>query len=78
MADPDYEYLGMIVDYWNLLTGDNSRWPDRILYRDLVLPCAIPPAERETIEIIDEEMVSTHAPGAGAKQPGRLVDSRGI
>jgi SAM-dependent methyltransferase len=32
----DYEYRGMIVEAWDLLRGDTSRWPDRAMYRELV------------------------------------------
>lgn len=36
MAQPDYEYFGMLARYWDLLRGDTSRWPDRAFYLDFV------------------------------------------
>jgi ubiquinone/menaquinone biosynthesis C-methylase UbiE len=36
MAQPAYEYFGMLARYWDLLRGDTSRWSDRALFLELV------------------------------------------
>jgi ubiquinone/menaquinone biosynthesis C-methylase UbiE len=36
VSDDNIEYRGMIVQYWDLLRGDTSRWSDRFLYREFV------------------------------------------
>lgn len=36
MTDSDYEYRGLMAQYWDLLRGDTSAWPDRAFYLDLI------------------------------------------
>ena len=36
MNIPNYEYYGLMVNYWNLLRGDTSDWPDRSFYLDII------------------------------------------
>ena len=36
MAEPDYEYRGMMAEAWDLLRGDTQGWADRALYLDLI------------------------------------------
>src|SRR5438105_418926 len=33
MDGPDYEYRGLIAEYWDLLRGDSAGWADRPFYR---------------------------------------------
>jgi SAM-dependent methyltransferase len=43
MADQaDYEYRGMIAEFWDLLRGDTSGWADRSFYRELILASGQP------------------------------------
>lgn len=42
MADTDYEYRGLHASTWDLLRGDTSGWPDRVLFRDLILQSGQP------------------------------------
>src|SRR5947209_19023609 len=37
MEGENYEYTGMMAAAWDLLRGDTSTWPDRFVYRDLIL-----------------------------------------
>jgi ubiquinone/menaquinone biosynthesis C-methylase UbiE len=37
MGALDYEYRGLIASCWDLLRGDTSGWPDRALFRDLIV-----------------------------------------
>lgn len=36
MANPNYEYYGLMVKYWDLLRGDTSDWDDRFFYLDVI------------------------------------------
>lgn len=36
MADDDYEYRGLMAEFWDLLRGDTSHWPDVPFFRDLI------------------------------------------
>jgi SAM-dependent methyltransferase len=36
MTTPDYEYHGLMAEYWDLLRGDTSKWEDRAFYLELV------------------------------------------
>lgn len=36
MADNDYEYRGLMAEFWDLFRGDTSGWSDRALFFDLV------------------------------------------
>lgn len=36
MTSPDYEYHGMVAEFWDLFRGDTSNWEDRFFYLDLV------------------------------------------
>ncbi len=36
MAEPDYEYQGLMAQAWDLLRGDTSQWPDRFFYLDAI------------------------------------------
>jgi len=36
MNNPDYEYYGLMVKYWDLLRGDTSNWEDRLFYLDVI------------------------------------------
>ena len=36
MTTPDYEYYGLIAEFWDLFRGDTSTWEDRFFYRDAV------------------------------------------
>ena len=38
----DYEYQGMMAEFWDLLRGDTSGWADRPFYRDLILASGQP------------------------------------
>jgi SAM-dependent methyltransferase len=42
VADTDYEYRGLHASTWDLLRGDTSGWPDRVLFRDLILQSGQP------------------------------------
>lgn len=33
---PDYEYSGLMAEFWDLLRGDTSRWADRFFYLDVI------------------------------------------
>lgn len=37
-----YEYSGLIAQYWDLLRGDTSNWPDRRFYHDRILESGQP------------------------------------
>ena len=36
MAPQPYEYYGLMVQYWDLLRGDTSRWADRFMWLDII------------------------------------------
>ena len=36
MSTPDYEYYGMVAEFWDLFRGDTSNWEDRFFYLDAV------------------------------------------
>lgn len=36
MASQPYEYYGLMVQYWDLLRGDTSRWADRFMFLDFI------------------------------------------
>jgi SAM-dependent methyltransferase len=36
MNNPNYEYYGLMVKYWDLLRGDPSNWEDRLFYLDVI------------------------------------------
>jgi ubiquinone/menaquinone biosynthesis C-methylase UbiE len=36
MAEPEYEYRGLIASSWDLLRGDTTDWGDRRRYRELI------------------------------------------
>ncbi len=36
MTQSDYEYSGLMAQFWDLLRGDTSRWPDRSFYLDVI------------------------------------------
>lgn len=36
MASQPYEYYGLMVQYWDLLRGDTSKWEDRAMFLDLI------------------------------------------
>ena len=36
MTIPDYEYHGLMAEYWDLLRGDTSKWEDRAFYLEVV------------------------------------------
>ena len=36
MTIPDYEYHGLMAEYWDLLRGDTSKWEDRAFYLEAV------------------------------------------
>lgn len=36
MANPSYEYYGMMAEFWDLFRGDTSTWEDRFFFLDLV------------------------------------------
>jgi len=36
MSNPDYEYYGMLAEFWDLFRGDTSSWDDRFFYLDVV------------------------------------------
>lgn len=36
MTQNDYEYSGLIAQFWDLLRGDTSRWADRSFYLDVI------------------------------------------
>jgi SAM-dependent methyltransferase len=36
VAEADYDYRGMIVDYWDLLRGDTSQWSSRPYFLQLI------------------------------------------
>ena len=36
MAEPDYEYQGLMAQAWDVLRGDTSQWDDRFFYRDAI------------------------------------------
>lgn len=42
MGQADYEYTGLIATTWDLLRGDTSHWPDRSLYRDVIVASGQP------------------------------------
>lgn len=33
----DYEYRGMLAEYWDLLRGDTSRWEDRFFFLEVII-----------------------------------------
>lgn len=37
MAQPDYEYRGLMAQTWDLFRGDTSKWPDREFFHELIL-----------------------------------------
>lgn len=36
MSSQHYEYFGLMVQYWDLLRGDTSRWADRFMWLDII------------------------------------------
>jgi len=36
MTTPNYEYYGMMAEFWDLFRGDTSTWEDRFFYLDVV------------------------------------------
>ncbi len=38
MSKTDYDYRDMIVDYWDLLRGDTSKWSSRHYFARLTRP----------------------------------------
>ena len=36
MTTPNYEYYGMLAEFWDLFRGDTSTWEDRFFYLDVV------------------------------------------
>lgn len=36
MTQSDYEYSGLMAQFWDLLRGDTSRWADRFFYLDVI------------------------------------------
>lgn len=36
MSEHDYEYSGLMAQFWDLLRGDTSRWADRYFYLDVI------------------------------------------
>lgn len=36
MSPQPYEYYGLMVQYWDLLRGDTSRWADRLMWLDII------------------------------------------
>ena len=36
MTTPNYEYYGMLAEFWDLFRGDTSTWDDRFFYLDVV------------------------------------------
>jgi SAM-dependent methyltransferase len=36
MSTPDYEYYGMLAEFWDLFRGDTSNWEDRFFFLDMV------------------------------------------
>ena len=36
MSTPNYEYYGMMAEFWDLFRGDTSTWDDRFFYLDVV------------------------------------------
>jgi len=36
MDKNDYEYSGLMAQFWDLLRGDTSRWGDRFFYLDVI------------------------------------------
>ena len=36
MAEPDYEYQGLMAQVWDVLRGDTSQWADRFFYLDAI------------------------------------------
>ena len=36
MANPSYEYYGMMAEFWDLFRGDTSTWEDRFFFLDVV------------------------------------------
>lgn len=36
MAHTDYEYGGMMAEFWDLLRGDTTNWSDRFFFKDVV------------------------------------------
>ena len=36
MSEPDYDYRGMIVTYWDLLRGDTSKWSSRPYFLQII------------------------------------------
>jgi len=36
MTTPNYEYYGLMAEFWDLFRGDTSTWEDRFFYLDLV------------------------------------------
>lgn len=32
----DYEYRGAMAQFWDLLRGDTSNWPDKFFYQNII------------------------------------------
>ena len=56
MPDPNYTYRGLIVEYWDLLRGDTSKWSSRLYFLKLIqdsgqpaldVACGTGPAKRD-------------------------------
>jgi ubiquinone/menaquinone biosynthesis C-methylase UbiE len=37
LAERTYEYRGWVAEYWDLLRGDTSKFPDRDFYKEIIL-----------------------------------------
>ncbi len=42
MTPSDYEYSGLMAQFWDLLRGDTSRWADRFFYLDVIAQAGQP------------------------------------
>lgn len=42
MTQNDYEYSGLMAQFWDLLRGDTSGWPDRFFYLDVIAQAGQP------------------------------------
>lgn len=42
MKETDYEYNGLMAQFWDLLRGDTSQWPDRPFFKEVILSSGQP------------------------------------
>ncbi len=42
MTPSDYEYSGLMAQFWDLLRGDTSLWADRFFYLDVITQAGQP------------------------------------